>query len=102
MPWPTKSRRPIRRATFGRAATIDDYVHYLRASLRARELGQIDHLLHHRQANPYRRKKAAAAAYDRGFADALAASPYPKTPPLPDIPRARNDKRNHPLPIRKD
>lgn len=89
MRWPTTNGRPIRRATFGHAATYDEYLIYQRQRLRAGELGQIDWLLHRRNCNPWRKGTPAHGAYNRSFIREMLADPNPSWPPIPDLPRAR-------------
>ena len=89
MTWPTKSKRPIRRATFGHAATIDHYVKFIRLNMRARELAETDWLLHRRNCNPFRRQTPVHRAYEKAFAAMRRATPNPPFPPIPDLPRAR-------------
>jgi len=95
MRWPTKSKRPLRRATFGHAAYTDAWIHAYRLSLRARELGEIDWLLHRRKASPFSKVSPADLAYERGFAAEREATPAPPWPPLPDLPRARREPTTH-------
>lgn len=87
--WPTRHGRPIRRATFGHAATLDYALDDMRRRIRASELGELDYILHQRPACPYRPGGAAAAAYALGYSRQLAKQPRPNHGPLPDLPRAR-------------
>lgn len=87
--WPTRHGRPIRRATFGHAATLDYALDDMRRQIRASELGELDHILHQRPACPYRPGSPAAKAYATGYRRQLAKQPRPTHDPLPDLPRAR-------------
>jgi hypothetical protein len=89
MTWPTKSKRPIRRSTFGHAANFDPWLWSYRYATTARLLGEIDWLLHRHSCCPWPHNTHAAHAYNRGFNAERAANPHPDLPPLPDIPRAR-------------
>lgn len=87
--WPTKSRRPLRRGTFGRAATFDQYLVAARFALRARELAETDWLLHRRNCNPFRRRSPPWHVYEKTFRAEQRANPNPGFAPIPDLPRAR-------------
>jgi len=89
MSWPTKSNRPIRRATFGHTATYDPWMWAYRYATTGRLLGEIDWILHRHPCCPWPPHSHAARAYTTGFDAERAANPRPDIPPLPDIPRAR-------------
>lgn len=88
--WPTKWRRPLRRATFGRAATMDQYLVAARFALRAHELAETDWLLHRRNCNPFRKKSPPWHVYEKTFRAEQLSNPNPGFPPIPDLPRARH------------
>lgn len=87
--WPTKNRRPLRRATFGHAARHDPYLVARRYEMRAAELAQVDWLLYRRNCNPFTRGRPAWRAYNRAFNAERRNNPDPGFPPIPDLPRAR-------------
>lgn len=92
---PTHNGRPIRRSTFGHAASYDAYLVVARFAMRAAELAAVDWLIHRRKANPYRPGSPAHGAYDRAFNREQLADPHPNFHPIPDLPRARQRNSAH-------